>query len=428
MIAKKSLLLLFSTFAVAGTLTLEEAIEKTFKTDPTIQIASLRYDGALQEGKIANAGRYPSIHLNGAYYPTKTYVMPTNGTFSTKQNEGIHADVSGVYSLWDGGRIHQTITAAQRAQDGAKSTQKMTQNERIEEVLVRFYAVAFSKAVIQSAESSVAFYDELYTQALNMRKNGLKTEADELRFNASRMEARDRLEWAKNEYDKASMALGVLVGSSEPVDVETSQLQERAQRIQIHPMNIESLRQALKTDNSQLKALQANVNRAKAINEASEAQRYGEITLVASAAYDDSLSAYDSYHAGIVGSVPLYDGGKLTAQSQKSRIEHTIALQELQSAERALWQELYGAYRDMLRADETIKVKHEVFEATQKALVFLKERYKQGLSSYVDVLEAQKTLDEAQTAIAEGEYQKIRSFARVEKLLDKGCDHYGCQY
>lgn len=426
MFAKKNLLLLFATSAMAGTLTLNDAINRTLLNHPNTHIASLHYENTLAEIKNLDAARYPKVDLNGGYYPTKTYVMPAQGIFSTKQHDGFHTDVTAVYSLWDAGRMNIKTTAALSAKEGAKSTQKLTQSELIEQVWLRYYGVAYAKRVIDSAESSVKLYESLYTQAINMRKNGLKTEADELRFNASRMEARDRLIWAKSEYDKACVALGLLVGSNEPIDVEKFLLEERSDGIDVRMMDIESLHQALRDTNPRLKILQSAIVQTKALSEVSEAEHYGEVAVVAGASYDNSLSSYDSYHAGIVGTIPLYDGGKLSAQSQKSRIEYTLVLRELENTERILWQELYGAYRDTLRADETIKAKREVVQATQKALLLLQERYKQGLATYIDILEAQKTLDAAHLGVADGQYQKIRSFVLIEKLLDKGCDNHGC--
>lgn len=402
-------------------LTLDEAVDQTLKTHPDGQIALLRYESAQQEKASALSARYGRIDLNGAYYPTKTYVMPANGTFSTKQNDGFHADVTGVYSLWDAKRTDNAIVAATKAQESAYFTQKLSQGELIEQVWQRYYGIAYAKMLIDSAEASVKFYEGEYQQARTMQLSGLKTQADELRFKASLMEALDQLEWAKNEGDKTRVALTNLVGDETIMDVRKEALQQQAEDIIVGSYTLESLRQELKNSNLHLKALQATMAQSKALSEISNAQRYGEVMLVGSAGYDNSLSSYNSYYAGVSGTIPLYDGGKLSAQAQKSRIDYAIASRAFESNEKALWQELYGGYRDLQRADATIKTKEAIVAATRQTLTLFQERYKQGLATYIDVLESQKTLYTACLGVADAQYQKIRAYALIQKLLNQGC-------
>ncbi len=408
-------------------LTLNEAIDKTLKTNPLAHSATLRYESTQEDSRNAHSSLYPRIDFNTAYYPTKTYVMPVNGAFSTKQNDGFHADVTGVYSLWDASRTQNRIDAASSARDGALFNKKLTQSELIEQVWLRYYAIAYTDALIVTSQSSVKFYEGQYTQALHMRQSGLKTEADELRFKASLMESNDRLEWAKNESEKAQLALGILTGSDESMGVQKIDLDEKANTITPKNQTLESLRQELRDFNPRLKALQATAQQSKRLSDAASSQRYGEVMLVGSAGYDNSLSSYDSYQAGIIGSIPLYDGGKLSSDAQKSRIAYSIAQKEYESTEHELWQVLYGAYKDLQRTNETIKSKEEVIAATRKTLALFEERYKQGLSTYIDVLESQNTLDNAHVSLAEAKYQKIRAYALMQKLLNQGCDNDVCK-
>ncbi|MFH0710847.1 MAG: TolC family protein [Pseudomonadota bacterium] len=404
----------------ASALTLEEAIEKTLKTHPNGQIASLQYESAIETTKSADSALYPRIDANANYFPTKTFVMPTNGAFATKQSDSFHGDISGSYSLWDFGRSRERYTSALRTQEGAGSMKKLTQNELIEKVWNTYYSVAVTASLIDTAEASVKFYEGQFKQALNMRKSGLKTEADELRFRASLLEAQDRALRAKIDYDKASLSLGTLIGSDELAAVNQASLDQRCEMLSLQNTSLETLRQKLRDNNPQLKALRLSIDALKALSDAANNEKYGNVALVASYGYDNSLSAYDSYQAGVMGTIPLYDGGKLSAEGQKSRIAYTIAQKEFENVERLLWQEVYGAYRDFKRADESIKSKESVIEATTKSLHLIGGRYAQGLATYVDVLESQSTVDNAESELVQVKYQKISAYAHVQKLLNEG--------
>lgn len=401
-------------------LTLDDAIDKTLKTHPSGQIAALQYESAAETARSADSALYPRIDANANYFPTKTFVMPTNGTFSTKQNDSFHGDISGSYSLWDFGRSRDRYDWALRLQEGAGSAKKLTQNELIEKVWNTYYDVATSAALIDTAEASVKFYESQFRQAFNLRKNGLKTEADELRFKASLLESQDRALRAKIDYEKVSLSLGILIGSDELVGVNPSALDQRCESLALQNISIETLRQKLRDNNPQLKALRLSIDAAKTLSNAASHEKYGNIALVGSYGYDNFLSTYDSYQAGVVGTIPLYDGGKLSAEAQKSRIAYTIAQKEFENTERLLWQEIYGAYRDFKRADISIKSKESVIEATSKSLQLIAGRYAQGLATYVDVLESQSTLENAKSELAQVKYQKISAYAHVQKLLNQG--------
>jgi len=401
-------------------LTLDDAIDKTLKTHPSGQIAALQYESAAETARSADSALYPRIDANANYFPTKTFVIPINGAFSTKQSSSFHGDISGSYSLWDFGRSRERYTSALRAQEGADSTKKLTQNELIERVWNTYYSVAVTASLIDTAEASVKFYEGQFKQALNMRKSGLKTEADELRFRASLLEAQDRAMRAKIDHEKVSLSLGILIGSDELVGVNPSVLDQCCESLALQNISLETLRQKLRDNNPQLKALRLSIDALKSLADAANNEKYGNVALVGSYGYDSSLSAYDSYQAGVVGTIPLYDGGKLSTEAQKSRIAYTIAQKEFENTERLLWQEIYGAYRDFKRADISIKSKESVIEATTKSLHLIGGRYAQGLATYVDVLESQSTLENAKSELAQVKYQKISAYAHVQKLLNQG--------
>ncbi|MGD9971189.1 MAG: TolC family protein [Sulfuricurvum sp.] len=415
-----------TSVSIAASLSIDEAVQMALVSYPDAQIASLNHQRAQAESRVQRADLYPKVILNGEYYPTKTFVMPVNGQFSTKQNDAIHADMTASYSILDFGRTQNRIAAAGYALDQAHSLKQLTQSELIEQVWFRYYGVAYAASLIDAAQSSVTFYESAYQQAQHMRLSGLKTEADELRFKASLMEAGERLAQAQSEYDKASLSLGVLIGENGLARVEKNVLDRKLDDLSAHKESLESLRQKLSENNPRLKTLHTAIAQNQALSKAAENERYGEIQLRAGAGYDNTLSSYDTYQAGIVGSIPLYDGGKLSAEAQKSRIAHSLAQQEFDKAERELWEDLYRTYRDLIHSEETIRTKIGVIEATTKTLALIHERYRQGLATQTDVLESQSTLETARFALIGAKYQKIQFYAHMQKLLDQGCDNDVC--
>ena len=412
-------LLLFSSLHAAP-LTLNDAITLALKTHPQTQAAALRLQSSLADIKAANASLYPRIDLNGEYYPTKTVVMPSNGTLSTRQTDAFHTDISGSYSLWDFGRNEHQIQASQLAQEGSVIDKLSVENTLIEQVWLQYTSIIYVNTLIDTAHKSAEFYKAQYAQALKMREVGLKTQADELRFKASWLEADDHLSWARYEKQKALMALELLVGSDNGVTIDEADFDNRINALGIALGDNAALRQELSQRNVQLQKLRTLINREKALSQAAEKQPYGSVMLVGSYGYDNSLASYDTAQIGVRGTIPVYDAGALSAQTQKSRIAITLAQKEYENTEKALWQQLYGAMIDFNRYEQTITAKEGVINAMQKTLTLTQGRYTQGLATYIDVLESQSVLENARVAHADAKAQKIRAWLTLQRLLNKG--------
>jgi len=422
----KLLLFLCATSVIAGTLSLDEAIHKTLRAHPDMQMAMMRQASALSDAQSIRSALRPRVDATVGYYPTKTFVMPSNGVFSTRESDAFHADVTGSYTLWDAGRAENRFSASLYKKSEADANRYAATNTLIEQVRLHYYTLAYLDSRKHTAEQSVRFYQAQYERSLSMRKNGLKTEADESRFKASLMEAKDALSAINAENDKSALALSLLMGEDGAIQIEKEELDRRADAI----FPIESsapLRQKLSSQNPQLKALQAATDHAKAVFEASGKEQYGSVALIGSYGYDNSLSSYNSSLVGVVGTIPLYEGGKITAEEQKSRIALSLAQKEYESTERTLYGELYDSYSDIKRSDEAIFAQKSIIDAAQKTLLLIEGRYTQGLATYVDVLEAQSVVENGYIGLAEAKFQKIRAWAHMEKMLNEGCDNDVCK-
>ena len=418
---KTTIIFLFLFSALhAAPLTLEHAIAMALNSNPQTQAALLRIQSSQADTKAAKGTLYPRIDLNAEYYPTTTVVIPSNGTFSTRQTDAFHADVSGSYSLWDFGRNENMIQASQHTQEGNVADKTFVENSLIEQVWLQSTTIAYLEQLIDTAQKSAEFYKAQYAQAVKMREVGLKTQADESRFKASWLEADDHHSAAHAQKAKALMALELLTASDAPITIDQADFDRRTSALSMVLENAPALRQELSQSNPQLQKLRMLISRDRAVSSAISKQSYGSVTLVGAYGYDNSLSSYDTSQIGVRASIPLYDGGKLDADAQKSRIALTLTQKEYEITERELWQELYDSMIDLNRFDETIAAKEGMMSATQKALSLMQGRYAQGLATYIDVLESQSVLENTRVAHADAKLQKIRAWLTIQRLLNKG--------
>lgn len=418
----KKMILFLALFShlQANPLTLDDAIAMALKSNPQTQAALLRIQNTQTDTKAAKSALLPRIDLNGEYYPTKTIVMPSNGTLSTRQTDAFHADISASYPLWDFGRNDHRIQAAQHAQEGSVADKTTAENNLIEQVWLYYSTISYVQQLIDTAQKSAEFCQSQYAQAVRMREVGLKTKADESRFKASWLEANDHHSAAHAQKAKTLMALGLLIGSDTPPTIDQADFDRRTNKLTGVIENSSALRQELSQSNPQLQKQRTLIRRDEALSSALSKQPYGSVNLVGAYGYDNSLASYDTSQIGVRGTIPLYDGGKLDADTQKSRIALSLAYKEYESTERELWQELYNAVIDFNQLGETIAAKEGVMSATQKALSLMQGRYAQGLATYIDLLESQSALENARISHADAKLQKIRAWVHIQRLLNKG--------
>lgn len=417
------LCLVLLSSSMAEPFSVEQAVQKALESHPDAKIAQLGIERSSSETKASGAELLPQLNLNASYYPHKTFVMPQNGAFSTREGDALHTDLSAKYLLWDGGGSRAKHQAAKINQKTFGHRKEESAQEVAEQVKQLYYTIDFLQNRIRSAHASVRFYDEQLKRAHALYRAGLKTEADESRFAASRYGAEEALRTLESERRKNVYRLSQLMGIEENVEIHKGSLETRFQSIP-EGVEFETLRVQLSTHNPKLGSLARGIESSKLGIDAAEGERYGTIEAVAQYGWDESLSGYDSSFVGVVGSIPLYDGGKRASQLQKAKIDHALTRQEYERSRDLLEQALFDAVQDVNRSDYLLQTQQAIEGSAQKTLKLMQGRYAQGLVGYVDVLEAQSLYEQSQSGIDEAKLLKVLAWGRIEKLLNRGTAHH----
>lgn len=417
------LFLVLLSSAIGEPLSVEQAVQKALESNPDLKIAQLGFERSASETKGSGADLLPQLNLNASYYPNKTFIMPQNGVFSTRESDALHTDLSAKYLLWDGGGLRAKYQAAKINQKTFGHRKEESAQELAEQVKQLYYTIDSLQNRIRSTQASVRFYDEQLKRAHALYRSGLKTEADESRFAASRYGAEEALRTLESERRKKEYLLSLLLGINENVEIIEGSLNTRFQSIP-ETVEFESLRPQLITRNPKLGGLSYGIESAQLGIDAAKGSRYGTIEAVAQYGWDESLSGYDSSFVGVVGSIPLYDGGKKESQLQKARIDHALTQQEYDRSRDLLEQALFDAVQDVNRSNHMLQTQQAIEGSAQKTLKLMQGRYAQGLVGYVDVLEAQSLYEQAQSGIDDAKLLKVLAWERIEKLLNRGTEHH----
>jgi protease secretion system outer membrane protein len=119
---------------------------------------------------------------------------------------------------------------------------------------------------------------------------------------------------------------------------------------------------------------------------------------------------YKTTQAGVVITVPLYSGGRVTAVTRQADANHRKALADLQSTKNRINANFHKAYEGLNTARERWDMAVASMKANMTDLDSMKKQQNSGLKSKVDVVMAERNLAES---------QRDETLAKVEWILAK---------
>ena len=405
----------------AQTLLLQDAIEKAIQTHPDIQSFLLRQE---QSEKAVNSEKsifYPQLLLHGNYDLIHTYVIPQQGSFNTKDENGWSGGISLHQKIWDFQKSNHLIKAAKKNKEITALLLKDAQNLMKTKVKSIYVLLILNQKAIEIYKSNLKSKEAFYKQARALRKQGLKTKIDESRFFAALQEAKESLSKAKSTYRKSKIDFELLIGEqlTQDTTLDIRLLQKPAFNIQ----EIARLeRKMLKTNPKlHIKVLQEKQNRIRYL--ATKEQNYGSIDLAGDLSHIDTLSAYDSKSLSLQYNAPIFSGGKIRSEAQKLKIAAQISQQEYASFKKILLKEFRGYIEDLKSLTYAIKTLEAQINVAQENKKLLLARYKAGLSTYIEILDADALYLKANLALLQTYLQIDNTLYQIEYLTGESDDH-----
>jgi len=410
------ILLLISSALNAQNLSLSECINKTLNTHPDIKRFVLQVEQSKYGKDVAKADYLPQISLSAEYDPTRTYTISQNGAFSTKQEDGWQAGVVLNQKIWDFSKTTSAIKAAQKAEDIAKLSLKDAKALLAYYVKLQYELMVVQNEAINVRKKDMRAKEELYKQAKALVKQGIKTKADESRFLSAFYNAKDNFSIAQANFEKARINLSAYMG--EDID-KNVKLDDAIISQNILHVQSSMLYEMILKNNPQLLGIKESIIKNEFLYKEAKASRYGSIDASLSYLHQDMLNEYDSSIVGITFKIPLYSGGRTTALIQEAMIAKEISKKEYDSKRVALKQEFEQLMTDFRRYDTTIESKKVQLQASIDARKLIEARYKEGISTYIEVLDTISLYLDSQLGLIEAKYAKSSIINKIEYLQGK---------
>ncbi|WP_133104400.1 efflux transporter outer membrane subunit [Psychrobacter sp. S4(2024)] len=300
-----------------------------------------------------------------------------------------------------------------------------TQISLISNIAQSYANLSYSLAQLQLAEATVESREKSLFIASKRFEAGIDPKLPSLQSSASLENARLAVLRAQSSILKSRNALQFLVGGPIPTNLIPTPAVSNITSQQVFSAGLPSELLRYRPDVLQaeynLKAAGANI-------EVARASYYPSISLASNVGLS-SGSLNDLFKSGSVGwsfgpsvSVPIFDAGRLDANYDVAQIERKQTLAGYERSIQTAFREVSDVLATRATLGEQLEAQYRLQDNFEQTYQIADARFKAGISNYLDVLDAQRSLFSTQQGILDLELQKIISQVELYQVLGGGAN------
>lgn len=389
------------------TLTLQQAEQKALQNNPRIAVSRLL---ALAEGQVARearAGLLPDATLN------LTAVDSHEGSRITAG--GLNNPI--VYQRAAGGvTVHQLITDFGRVRNLASSASLKakaqthldlaTQSDIVLAVDQAFYRALASQSVLAVAQGTINARQQIADRISALSNAKLKSDLDLNFANVSLAQAKLLLLNATNEHEAAITALSTILGDTPTVEYQL--VEDPKAALPPAPEDVDPLiAQAFKS-RPDLAAVNERYEAAKKFRAAEHDLWKPTISALGVAGSTpvraDSIASSWYGAAGVNLSLPVFNGFLFSARAKEADYRADAAGKQVEELRQLIARDVKTTALEAQTNFQRISVTQQLMEQANSAFELAQTRYKLGLSSIVELSQAELAQTEAQISYATARY------------------------
>lgn len=254
-----------------------------------------------------------------------------------------------------------------------------------------YFQVIASAARFETARAELAAARELDTLTANRVKSEVSPEIESLRAQVQRQSAEQRLINVTNELEKDKLTLARVAGLA--ID-QKFELTDRLTYRSLAGIDPETATQEALKSRADLASAEASVRAAESTLRAEKAQRLPVVSL--NADYGGGGPNFGNFNqvytvSGNV-SVPIYTGGRIRADIEQAEADLARRRAEYEDLRGRIAYDVRVAWLDASASDSSVKVAEANRGLAEKALTQSRDRYANGVTNFLEVIQAQETV------------------------------------
>lgn len=426
---------------------LDSLINRAISGNLSLQQAVLRIAGAREQLSQARGSFFPSINGSASFNRQQLGakgILQANGTYDLVNEEAPEArdaldgltrpvslyqgsfDASWELDLW--GKVRRQVEAAGAQQQESIESRNDVLVSVEAEVARAWLQLRGAQAVTQTLQSQIDVAQQTVDLTQSQQRNGLAPDLDVENARAQLSSLRAQLPQYQAQARQAMNGLAVLLGKAPGMlDTELQATRALPALPDVVAVGVPSalvrrrpdVRQAEATLHAQTASIGVNV-----------AQLFPSLSLTGQlgvrntdASYLDNWSSH-FYSYGPSLSIPIFQGGQLVSSVKLARAQQAnAALQYRQTVLTAL-QDVENALVSYRTDQQQVTQLDDTVGSLQRSFDLATESYRNGISTFLDALDAQRQLAQAKQQAAQARVQSSLDLVALYKALGGGWEPY----
>jgi len=406
------------TSAGPDKLSITQAVQLALANSPDLQAAEQRLEAAQARVGMARSRYLPQVSFNGiaklglagATNGLALLGLPASPFY---RNLAEAANVN--QDIFDFGRTRHATSVARAEVEATKQELAGTRLRVEEQAKVAFLRVLSAQRVIQVRQQALRERQSIERKAQEFFQAGLSSKLDANLVEVGLRGAELALAQARDDEQEAWAELFAALGRPEGTHYDLVEPQFTLASPDRLPSEID---QALVT-RPDLRALQAELEAQQQRVEYAQSLRRPVLLGVFSGGYArfEELTAAQLMAGGLGLVAPLYTGGGLEAQVRAER--HALDALRARYASRILGVrvEVSRARADLLKALDSAQASQQIAAYAEEALRLAQTRYRAQLTSFVELLTAEASTEQARADYAQAVYNYQISRAHLNTAV-----------
>ncbi|HUE92986.1 efflux transporter outer membrane subunit [Pseudomonas sp.] len=378
---------------------LKKVIEQTLANNRDLRVAALNVEKARALYRVQRAEQLPTLNAGGSGTHSRTPAsLSGTGSASTTHQYSAALGLSG-YELDLFGRIRNLSDAALEDYLALEETRRSTQISLLAEVANAWLTLAADRDLLKLAEDTLTSQQASYE--LQQRSHALGNTSGLILAQAQTTVESARVDVAayQSQVQQDLNALNLLAGSQLAEELLPGGLSENSAELLDVPAGLPS---SLLQQRPDVLAAEHGLKSANADIGAARAAFFPSISLTASAG--SSSAALSGLFSGGSGawnfapsiSLPIFDAGSNRANLQAAKSERDIQLATYEKTLQSAFREVADVLAERGTLRQRMDAQRALTEATARSQNLADALYRNGASSYLDALDAQRELYAAQ--------------------------------
>jgi len=387
-------------------LNVKDAEALALKNNPAISVARLSALASEQVTREVRSSYWPQAYGNLTAVDAENNSRITAGGLN---NPSVYTRAAGGATvsqlLTDFGHTANLVASARLQAKADEQGAIATKEDVLIAVDQAFYNALQTRAVLQVAEQTVASRQLLADQVSALTKSKLKSELDLSFANVNLAQAKLLYLDALNN-DKASLAtLSAILGYA---TLETFELVNDTEPLAPPPADVDPLIADAFAKRPEILALEFQSESAEKLHRAEHDQFYP--TVSALGAFGDSPVRDDRVYgpyaaAGVNVEIPIFNGFLYSARSREAELRAQATRQRLNDLRDRIARDVRTSWLAASTAFDRVSVSEQLLAQANQAFDLAQTRYKLGLSSIVELSQAQLQQTQAAIGSAQAGYQ-----------------------